>query len=267
MTRIQLVVFDWAGTTVDYGCFAPVSAFIQAFASREVRVSVAQAREPMGLHKRDHIRALFSMPEIAQQWRQVAGRDWTEDDVEALYAEVTPLQVVEAQKFTDLIPGVVECVAALRDQGIKIGTTTGYPRQVAQPVIAAAAEQGYRPDHSVCADEVPAGRPAPWLIHRNMEQLGVFPPASVVKVGDTIPDVEAGLNAGTWSVGVTKTSSEVGCTESEFEALSDEEQTTRLLTAGEKLLKAGAHAIAQTVADVPKAISDFNQRLERGERP
>jgi phosphonoacetaldehyde hydrolase len=131
--RIRLVVFDWAGTTVDYGCFAPVSAFQQVFARRDVQVTVAQARAPMGLHKRDHIHAMLAMPEIAAAWRKAAGHDWTEADVDALYHDFTPLQVVEAQKFTDLVPGVTECVAALRERGVLIGSTTGYPREVAAP--------------------------------------------------------------------------------------------------------------------------------------
>ena len=31
MRQLEAVIFDWAGTTVDYGCFAPVEAFIKAF--------------------------------------------------------------------------------------------------------------------------------------------------------------------------------------------------------------------------------------------
>lgn len=265
--RIELVVFDWAGTTVDHGCFAPVSAFIEAFATRDIRATVAQAREPMGLHKRDHIRAMLSMPDIAGQWRQVAGQDWTEEDVEALYAVVTPLQVAAAQKFTDLVPGLLDCVAALRKRQIRIGTTTGYPREVAQPVIESAARQGYDPDYSVCADEVQAGRPEPWLIYRNMEHLRVFPPSAVVKVGDTVPDVEAGFNAGVWSVGVTQTGSDVGCTESEFAELPFEEQQRRLAAAKSKLQSAGAHAVLRTLAELPGLIDELEAKLNRGERP
>jgi phosphonoacetaldehyde hydrolase len=49
---IRLVVFDWAGTVIDFGCCAPVAAFRDAFAKLGVPVSVAEARAPMGLHKK-----------------------------------------------------------------------------------------------------------------------------------------------------------------------------------------------------------------------
>jgi phosphonoacetaldehyde hydrolase len=265
--RIRLVVFDWAGTTVDYGCFAPVSAFQQVFARRDVPVTTAEARAPMGLHKRDHIRAMFAMPEVAARWRKVADRDWTEADVDALYHDFTPLQVVEAQKFTALVPGVLECVKQLRAHDIRIASTTGYPREVAQPVIDAAARQGYRPDCNICADEVPAGRPEPWMIYRAMEQLRIFPAEQVVNVGDTVPDVESGVNAGVWSVGVAESSSEVGCTPDEFASLAPREQQARINAARKKLESSGAHEVLRSLADLPDLIVELETRLEDGERP
>src|SRR6202035_5805492 len=69
-TDIQLVVFDWAGTTIDHGSLAPLAAFIEAFAQHDVAVSAEEARGPMGLHKKDHIRTMLEMPAVAQRWRQ-----------------------------------------------------------------------------------------------------------------------------------------------------------------------------------------------------
>ena len=189
---IRLVVFDWAGTTVDHGSFAPVAAFMEAFRSNGVNLTADEIRGPMGLHKKDHIRALFQLDSVNRQWRTAHDREWTEDDVEAIYHAFMPIQIQKAAELTNLIPGVRECCDTLQARGILIGTSTGYPRSVADPVITAAAEQGYRPDASVCADEVPQARPAPWMIFRNMEQLGIYPASSVLKVGDTVPDIEAG---------------------------------------------------------------------------
>ncbi|WP_417380055.1 phosphonoacetaldehyde hydrolase [Gimesia sp.] len=257
---IKLVIFDWAGTTIDHGCFAPISAFIKAFKACGVDLTPQQARGPMGLHKQDHIRSLFQLEEIAAQWESLHQRAWTEDDVKHIYETFMPLQIEEAKLFTDLVPSLCETISILRDRGIKIGSTTGYPRIVADPVLEAARAQGYSPDFSMCADEVPAGRPAPWMIYRNMEALGVFPPASVVKVGDTVPDIEAGLNAGTWTVGLTQTGSEVGLTVAEFAALSDEQKADRLAIAETKLKNAGAHFVIPTLQGLPGIIEQLNAR-------
>ena len=252
--ELKLVVFDWAGTTVDYGSFAPVAAFIAAFKSNGVILTASEARGPMGLHKKDHIRALFELPRIADQWQSHHGQPWTEDDVEHIYETVLPLQIEEAQDRTALIPGVLECVAELRSKGIRIGATTGYPRSVAAPIIRAAAEQGYVPDATVCADEVPAGRPAPWMIFRIMQELDVFPPACVAKVGDTVPDIQAGLNAGALSFGVTQSGSEVGLTQEEFEALSADERMSLSNRASERLQAAGATGVVHTLDELPAVL-------------
>lgn len=255
--KIKLVIFDWAGTTIDHGCFAPISAFIKAFQACGVELTPTQARGPMGLHKKDHIRALFQLEEIAAQWQSTHNKPWTENDVEQIYETFMPLQIEEAKNYTDLISGVSETISELRERGIKIGATTGYPRIVLEPIMKIAAAQGYDPDFTMCADEVPAGRPAPWMIYRNMEALNIFPPDSVVKVGDTVPDIEAGLNAGTWTIGLTHTGSEVGLTVAEYEALNHDQQQQLLQAAETKLKDAGAHFVVPTMNQVPEIIDQI----------
>ena len=256
---IRLVVFDWAGTTIDFGCLAPAGGFVAAFAEVGVAVSVAEARGPMGLHKKDHLRAMLRVPAIGERWRAAHGHDWTEDDVERLYRAVTPKQVEAARTHSKLIPGVVECVAELRQRGIKVAATTGYFREAAEVVYAAAREQGFVPDFAICADEVPAGRPAPWMIFRAMEATGVYPPAAVVKVGDTVVDIEDGLNAGVWSVGVIDSSNEMGLSESEFAALPPDERDHRRAEVRFRFTTAGADAVINTLADLPALIDKLSR--------
>ncbi len=251
---IRLVIFDWAGTTVDHGSLAPVHAFGAAFLDHGVELTQQEIRGPMGLHKKDHIRNLFGLETAASQWKLQHGRDWCEDDVEALYQAFTPLQVEQAQQLSDLILGVWECFDWLKSRGIAVGSTTGYPRVVADPTIAAAAKQGYRPEAAVCADEVPAGRPAPWMIFRNMEQLGVFPPSSVLKVGDTVPDIQAGINAGVTTIGITQTGSEVGLSLADWDQLDPDAQQAAVARADQVLLDAGANDVLASVADLPEWI-------------
>jgi phosphonoacetaldehyde hydrolase len=264
---VKLVVLDWAGTTVDFGSCAPAGAFVRAFAARGVEVSPAEARRPMGLYKKDHLRAMLSAPEIADRWQAAHGRDWAKDDVEELYQLVTPMQVAAAELCSALTPCVLDAVSWLRDRGIRVAATTGYFHAAADAVYAAAARQGYVPDFVICADEVPAGRPAPWMIFRAMEATGVYPPAAVVKIGDTLIDVEDGLNAGVWSVAVVDSSNEMGLTEAEFRALASPDREARRAAVRDRFLAAGAHSVIDSLAEMPGLIADINARLARGERP
>jgi phosphonoacetaldehyde hydrolase len=260
MQGIKLVIFDWAGTTIDHGCFAPVAAFVEAFARHGVAVSAAAARAPMGLHKKDHLRAMLRAPAVARRWREAHGRDGSEADVESLFRAFMPLQLDVIDHHSRLVPGLLPCVAELRRRGIKIGATTGYFKEAARRVYEAARRQGYTPDVCLCAEDVPAGRPAPWMVFRIMQELDVYPPSTVVKVGDTVPDVAEGLNAGAWSVGVTHTGSEVGCTEEEFAALPEAGRQERVAAARRMLLDAGAHHVLASVADLPALLDPGERR-------
>jgi phosphonoacetaldehyde hydrolase len=265
--RIRLVIFDWAGTAVDHGSRAPLMPFVRAFAARGVEITSEEARGPMGLGKKDHIRALLRLPALARRWRERHGGDATEDDVDDLYRRFVPLQLEVIDEFAGLVPGLLDCVGVLRSRGVAVGATTGYFREAAERVYRRAAAQGYQPDHCVCAEEVPAGRPAPWMVFRVMEALGVFPPAAVVKVGDTVPDIGEGRSAGAWSVGIVRSSSEVGCTAQEWAALPPPEQQRRLASCRGKLLAAGAHAVVETLAELPAVLDEFDARNSRGEKP
>lgn len=71
--RFDAVIFDWAGTTVDYGCFAPVQAFVEAFREFGVEPTMDETRRPMGMLKHDHIRTMMGMDRIARAWEDAHG--------------------------------------------------------------------------------------------------------------------------------------------------------------------------------------------------
>ncbi|HUR54039.1 MAG TPA: phosphonoacetaldehyde hydrolase [Gemmataceae bacterium] len=258
MPEIKLVVFDWAGTTIDFGSCAPAGAFVATFAARGVTVTLAEARGPMGLHKKDHLRAMLRTPVVGEKWRRAGGREWVEADVDDLYRDVTPRQVEAAGLYSTLIPGVLDSVARLRERGIKIAATTGYFHAAAAVVVAAGKRQGYVPDFTICADDVPAGRPAPWMIFRAMEALNVYPPSAVLKVGDTVIDIADGLNAGAWSVGVVDSSNEMGLSEAAFAALPESEKAARREAVRERFRGAGAHAVIDTLAELPALVDKLS---------
>lgn len=265
--RIRLAVFDWAGTSVDFGSCGPAMAFVQAFATFGVPVEITEARAPMGLAKKEHIRKMLAEPALAKRWREAKGRQATEADVEALYQDVTPRQIEAAGRLGAPVPGLIECVAWLRKHDIKVAGTTGYFHTAAESAARTAAAHGYQPDVSVCADDVPGGRPAPWMLFRVMQATGVYPAWAAVKIGDTPVDIAEGINAGAWSVGVLDSSNGVGLAVEDFEKLTPAEKQRHRDRAAKPLQDAGAHYVINTVAELPALIGLLNQRVERGERP
>lgn len=260
-------IFDWAGTTIDYGCRAPAAVFREAFAAFGVEITETEARAPMGLPKMDHIRMIGAMPTVAARWRAALGRPFDESDVEAVYRRFLPRQIEVAGSYADVIPGVAEAVARLRERGIRIGSTTGYTRDIMAACIDRARAQGYDPEVVMCSGDGRRGRPAPDLLWQAMMELDVFPPAAVVKIGDTMADIEEGLNAGTWTVGCAVTGNEMGLSLAEVENLPATERTARRDRAAAKLVRAGAHFVIDEVADLPPVIDAINRLLEDGERP
>ncbi len=265
--QVKMVVLDWAGTTMDYGCYAPAVVFIEVFKRKGVEITMAQARRPMGLHKREHIRAISKQTEVADMWQAVHGKPVTDADVEEMFADFQPLQMDCLADYADLIPGALEAVAALREKGIMIGSTTGYFNEAMDLLKKEAAARGYIPDNSVCATDVPKGRPEPWMVLKNMSDLGIFPPEAIVKVDDTKPGISEGTNAGTWTIGLAKTGNEVGLNLEEINAMSPEALEPLVAKARMALAQMGAHYVVDSIVEVPAVIEDINLRLARGERP
>lgn len=265
--RVAAVVLDWAGTTVDFGSRAPIVAILAACEEAGTPVTEQEARRPMGRAKRDHLRDLLADPAVCQRWRDRTGAAPGEADVDALYTNFLRLQAECVRTHSAVIPGCPAAIAACRELGVKIGSSTGYTRELLEAVADRAADEGYRPDLMLGADDVSPGRPAPWLITENARRLGVFPLSAVVKVDDTPTGVTAGRNAGVWSVGVLRSSNEIGLTEAALGELPTEEQAKRSAVASERLTAAGAHFLIDTIAELPALIERINQRLAAGERP
>ncbi|VEI13599.1 phosphonoacetaldehyde hydrolase [Trueperella bialowiezensis] len=223
--RYEVVIFDWAGTTVDYGCFSPVQAFVEAFEGRGITPTLDEVRKPMGMLKIDHVRTMLHMERISQAWRDTHGRDWTEDDVQEIY-EISEKKILELiPKYSQVKPYVVDTIAKLRDMGVKIGSTTGYTASMMELVLPRAAAEGYSPDSMMTPDDVGGfGRPYPYMVFRNLEALKIDSVHKALKVGDTVSDIREGQHAGLDTVGIIEGSSLMGLTQAEYEALSDPER-------------------------------------------
>lgn len=264
---LTAAIFDWAGTVLDFGCMAPVAAFREAFATIGIEVSEAEVRLPMGAAKREHIELILAQPPVQARWRSARGTASTQTDVDRLYAEFLRIDAVNCARYSALIPGALETIAALRARGTSIGSTTGYPRSVMDGLIPLAAAQGYAPDCCVTVSEVARGRPWPDMPLANALALGVADVRGCVVVDDSPTGLVSGRAAGMWAVGIVASGNEVGLPRDAWLAL-DEAGRDRLRQPAREILEAaGAHYVIDTIADLPAVIDAIDARLAAGEAP
>jgi len=265
---VQAAIFDWAGTLVDFGSLAPTQIFVEVFAQFGIQISLEQARGPMGLSKWQHISALLAEPAIQQQWQDKMGHPSTDADIDAMYRRFMPLQLTRVGDYSAPIAGAPEVLTWLRNAGIKIGSCSGYPREVLNVVLANAIPAGVSPDYAVAGDELPAGgRPGPYMALANVLALAVSDVRQCIKIDDTTPGIEEGRNAGMWCVGVTVSGNEVGYSLAEMAGATSEQIARRKAIASERLLGAGAHYVIDSVADLPEIVMAIDARIKAGETP
>jgi phosphonoacetaldehyde hydrolase len=267
MNNVKAVIFDWAGTVVDHGSLAPMGAFVDTFAEFGVAITIDEARGPMGMAKRPHIAALMALPRVAAAWADKYGHTPTEADIDAVYDVFVPKNIAVAAEFSHVIPGVASVVSSLREHDIKIGSTTGYTREIMARITPGAAAEGFTPDSLVCTGDTPEGRPTPFMIYKTLLDVGVWNTRATIKVDDTEVGIAEGINAGTWTVGVAVSGNVFGLSESDTRALLPEEFARRRQTAVDRLVDAGAHYVIDSVADLLPVVHAIEGRLARGERP
>lgn len=266
---IRAVILDWAGTVVDFGSRAPMAAFQQAFSELGVAITVDDARGPMGMAKRDHIRLVGTAPHTNAAWRAKHGHDFGEADIDAIFEIFEPLNVaaVERPEHSTLIAGAKAALDWCAARGIRIGSTTGYTRPIMERLAPIAARQGFLPEVMVCAGDLPAGRPAPLQMWWAMATMGIWPASDVVKCDDTPPGIGEARNAGCWAVGFALSGNIAGLSEDEMSRTSAVEREVLRERATKELLAAGAHLVVDSIADLPQAITEIEARQARGEAP
>lgn len=265
--KIQAVLLDWAGTTMDFGCMAPAVVFVEVFKRKGVPITMEEARAPMGAHKRVHIQKITQLDPVRKRWQDKHGRLPNDDDVESMFKDFVPLQLKCLSDYSALIPGTLDIVKTLRKRGYRIGSTTGYMTEMMAINLRDAAKQGYVPDSTVCASEVPAGRPYPYMCLQNVMNLGVSPVEACVKIDDTRPGVEEGLNGGMWTVGLAISGNEIGLPLKEWKRIPKAEQERMRQGAYTRMYQSGAHYVVDSIADILPCLDDIEAKLARGERP
>jgi len=266
--KVKAVILDWAGTVLDCGVYAPAVVFVEVFKQEGVPITMEEAREPMGAHKRVHIRKITQIEAVRKRWAEKWGRHPTEEDVERMFENFVPMQLACLGQYCEMIDGAVETAQFMQtEMNLKLGSTTGFTSEMVAILKDVAAKAGYVPDAYVAADEVPQARPFPYMVWLNLIRLDVNPIQAVVKVDDTADGVREGITAGCWSVGLARTGNYVALNQEEIADLATEDYERRLGKSYDILTNAGAHYVIDTINDLPPVIQDINRRLASGEHP
>jgi phosphonoacetaldehyde hydrolase len=258
---VKAVVLDWAGTMVDFGCMAPVRALMEVFGEAGIALSAEEARRDMGKAKLDHLRALLADPGVSVRWTGLTCAPPSEADVQRLYRRLERAMTAAAMESARLIPGAADAASELRTLGVRIGSGTGYTREMMAGILSRAAEQGYAPDVVVCAGETPSGRPAPLMTWKALIELDAWPARACVKVDDAPVGIEEGRLAGCWTVGVAASGNAVGLDREAYCALAPADRRERLDRAQDALRAAGADFVIDDVSHLLPVIHQIAERI------
>lgn len=188
MDSLSLVLFDIAGTTLlDEGLVD--GAFLRIFAGLDMPVTAEELQPYRGSAKRPIAEAMV------RRYRPEGG-DKLMDQIVAGFEEGVMARLRAGARP---IAGTEETFQWLRAHGLKVGLTTGFSTRIRQVVCEVLGWEGLL-DVTVCSDEVPESRPAPWMVLESMRRADVYPASRVMTVGDTPRDLQAGTNAGCGAV-------------------------------------------------------------------
>ena len=264
---IRAVIFDWAGTTMDFGCMAPAVVFQKVYDKAGVPISMEEARVPMGAHKKVHIGLIAQIPSVRRRWVDTHSAEPTDKDVGTMFEDFVPMQEACLSDYSTLTPGTLDVVAECRKRGYKIGSPSEYLPGMLAINLADAEKQGYVPDATFGAGDVPRGRPFGHMVLRNILEMDVSPVQSVVKVDDTLTGIEEGLNAGGWGVGLAISGNEVGVQLDEWNAMPEDVKQAHRDRIYPTMYQRGAHYVIDSIADLVPVLDDIEMRLKRGEKP
>lgn len=189
----QLAIFDMAGTTINDR--DEVYRVLREATEREgAQYTDEQFQEMMGTEKKYAIRQLLQIGGVEASEERVEGAwDWFQEELRTTYAEHPPVA----------LPGVEDTFATLHGKGIKVALTTGFSREITDTIVAGLGwVERSLVDATAAGDEVPAGRPEPYLIQLAMERTGIHTVDTVISTGDTQSDIISAQRAGVTSVGV-----------------------------------------------------------------
>ena len=266
--KLQAIVCDLGGTTVDKYGLSVLSAYQRAFQQHSnIFVPKQIIRERMGTKKDLHIRAILQHPEVGTEHTVCESR------VKEIYDLYTKFQLEFVPDFCHPVPGAVDALENMRTKfNVKIFATTGFPRQITDAVLNTCRPMGLWFDDVVASDDLPGDRGArqfPYMMYRLLTNHEIHPRESVLKLDDTVVGIEEGHAAGTWTGAVCRYSNGMIVDSLNHEAELNDNQITEQVDALKRYFD---HTVApdytmSTFQELEYVCADIDRRLLRHEHP
>lgn len=274
---IRACIFDLGGTIIDRYSLTTLIAIRKTFKIRGIDLCPQLIREDMGLNKMDHINKIFESEDIQKQWYD-RNLETIDDRVKRdIFKEFSIIQKNETIERMKVIPQTKKCIRYLQDNDILTGVTTGFDYEQTMRVKSLLETYNIYLDSyvsSTCLD-LP-GRPEPYMIHKNMDNLDIDDPKRIIKIDDTVSGIKEGLNAGCITVAVARWSVNMGIDTYEDMtrldniiiygstnySLNYHMQKENLKKCKEILKKSGAHYVIDTLEELPGIIEHINRMNE-----
>tara|TARA_B100000902_G_scaffold264250_1_gene250394 strand:+ start:334 stop:1131 length:798 start_codon:yes stop_codon:yes gene_type:complete len=255
--KIKACIFDLGGTIVDRYSITPLKSLIETFKRHNINISNNLIFKDMGIDKKIHIENILDDTFIYQKWFKQYKRNPEYDDVLKLHQIFKNIQVKKSHKI-DIIPETYNAFEYLKKNNIKIGCTTGFDKNNADIIGRVLNDNLCKLDNIVSSTCVEKSRPYPNMIHKNMIDLGIVDPRTMIKIDDTNIGIKEGKNAGLWTVGIARWSTYMNVLPENYNNMNDIVIRERLEKSKEKLKQSKPDFIIETLDELPNIIETIN---------
>lgn len=265
---IKAAILDSAGTVQDPGVSTVIYALQRLFKNIfKIDISWYEAAANMGIRKELHLQAILFSQRVREEFFKLNHRYPTQEDADRAYQFLPQLilDTLKEAKFREPIVGLKETVANLRQMSCQILSTTGFVTGM-DVFLHQALAKIYNPDIAIDASQVPMGRPDPDMVCLALAAAGI-PSSHAVKIGDTKSDIEEGLRANTWTIGLSLTSVHIQKSAEQLTGL-DVDEIRKLNDISIEILKqAKPHYIASGIWEVFKIVQQIDYLSRKGYHP
>ena len=255
--KVKACIFDLGGTIVDRYSITPLKSLIETFKLYNINIRNDLIFKDMGINKRIHIGNILEDKYIFQKWFQEYKRNPDYNDVLKLYTIFKTIQMEKSHKI-DIIPETYNTFEFLKNDNIKIGTTTGFDKKNADIIGKVLNTNLCKVDNIVSSTCVEKSRPHSDMIYKNMRDLDVSNPKTMIKIDDTNIGIKEGKNAGLWTVGVARWSTYMNVLPENINNMNDVVIGERLEKSKEKLKQSEPDFIIETLDELPNIIETIN---------